>query len=157
MTASNLFIQECSRVSKPLPDNWYTSMGSFQELSGREAAGSSFNLYCCFSSSRYCFASSWYRGRDAGGAWPSMGRGKRGDCLTDALRRLHGAESSSASLKKKRRFGDCSFKRRRATLSRCKRIWRVNEISERVRSWLIPLTDGKWFPHSLWGWREVKE
>lgn len=55
--------------------------------------------------SRCCFASSWYRGRDAGGAWPSMGRGKRGDCLTGALRRLRGAESSSASLKKEKIWG----------------------------------------------------
>lgn len=30
MIASNLFIWECSRVSKPIPDSRYASIGSFQ-------------------------------------------------------------------------------------------------------------------------------
>lgn len=87
---------------------------------------------------------------------PAWGEGKGGIAYLVPWGGFMG-QKAVLLLWKKRRFGDYSFKRRRATLSRCKRIWRVNEISERVRSWLIPLTDGKWFPHSLWGWREVKE
>lgn len=42
-------------------------------LPGREAAGGFSNLCCCFSDSSCCFAACWYRGRDAGGAWPGEG------------------------------------------------------------------------------------
>lgn len=95
-------------------------------LPGREAAGSSPNLYCCFSSSRCCSASCGCRGRDAD---PERGKvmweqewlvGERQCCLTSALRR-----QKSILFEEKVEFGDCGFEGT-GLFKRSKRIWRVS-------------------------------
>lgn len=65
-------------------------------LPGREAAGGFSNLCCCFSNSSCCFAACWYRGRDAGGAWPGEG------CWNSSPEGLRGAEISSVCAKKRK-------------------------------------------------------
>lgn len=65
-------------------------------LPGREAAGSSPTLQCCFSSSRCCSACCGWAGRDADpGRAKAMCVGKRQWCFSGALRRFCGAEISS--------------------------------------------------------------
>lgn len=149
LIASNLFIQECCGISKPVPENWSASTSSFQ-ASSWEGSSRQLSYPSVLPLQQQMLLSLLCVSRE--GCWPRQGKGSV--CGEEAVvffwcpeEVLWGRNQFSL---KKREFGGCSFGGA-GLFKRSKRIWRVSSAA--VRGWVDSLCKllGKG------GGRDVKE